>query len=238
MAMMDISTFDEFWLSDDEYNRRLDYLLYSFEKIEDELFDSFDILPLREENLNVSSMFYADFCIRTYPIITIGLNLASFGNRMKETIDTWFRMKDDPKLELAVNLDELHSEMDSLHNKFKTNTDTIRDYYRFFKNKSYFIFILDLGHQITLKFHVGKIESEKGCRPFEKNNWEEYLNVRNSIVHRGKIEATQEVALNSVGCLYTILFFLGSHGMRLSVKSNIFGGFGQPTFSPYPYWIT
>jgi len=215
----------------------LDYLLYSFEKIENELFDSFDILPLREENLHVNSMFYADFCIRTYPILTIGLNLNSFGDRMKETVNVWFQIKNDHKREFKINLDEVYREMDILYEKFKTNTDTIRDYYRFFKNQAYFVSVLDLNHKITPKFHVGKIELEREFHPFEKENWDEYLTIRNSIVHRGKIEATQKVALNSLGCLYTILYHLGYYGLRLRLDSRIFGGFGQPPNIQYPFRI-
>lgn len=156
---------------------------------------------------------------------------------MKETVTTWFRVKNEPRHELGVDLEKLHEEMDALYKQFVAHEDGIRDYYRFFKNQDHLWSVFNLDHKMSPEFHVGKIEIEKECIPFEKRSWGEYLNVRNSIVHRGKIEATQSVALNSVGCLYSILYHLGFYGMRLSIESNIFRGFGQPRNQNYPYNI-
>jgi len=59
----------EVWLSDEENTRKKEYLVYAFERIDSELFSSFNLLPLREINLETSSMLFADICLRLYPLL-------------------------------------------------------------------------------------------------------------------------------------------------------------------------
>ena len=94
---------DDVWLSDDVFDRKVDYLAYSFHRIDAELFSAFHLLPFREQNLDVSSMFFADICLRLYPLLTIGFNILTFGNLMKEQVIHWMKSNEEGKFPFYIS---------------------------------------------------------------------------------------------------------------------------------------
>ena len=122
----------EIWLEKEEYERRFDYLLYAFDSIEAEVFKSFDINPLRKENLKVTSMFYADVSIRLYPLLTIGFNLLTFGFGMQHNVTILRQISEDEKLNSEINVEKIESSLVKLKGKNIQNKDTLRDYYKLY----------------------------------------------------------------------------------------------------------
>lgn len=218
----------EIWMEKEEYERRFDYLLYAFDSIEAEVFKSFDINPLRKENLDVSSMFYADISIRMYPLLTIGFNLLTFGFGMQRNVNVIRQVEADEKLSTEINIEKIEASLIGLKGKNIQNKDTLRDYYKLYNKgelaKSiYFSF----DHQnVATSYNVGRIEYDEEIRPFTSINWNKYLEIRNSIEHRGGIESTLFNSINAVGALYLMLRQLCfTAPVFRKLNSRIFGGY-------------
>jgi len=217
----------EIWMEKEEYERRFDYLLYAFDSIEAEVFKSFDINPLRKENLQVSSIFYADICVRLYPCMTIGFNLLTFGFGMQQQINIIRQFSEEEKLNPKIDLVDLESSLIKLKEKNMKNKDTLRDYYKLYagddlSNSMYF----SLDQNTTASFNVGKIEYDEEIYPFIKKNWYKYLEVRNSIEHRGGIESTLFNSVNALAAVYLMLRRLCfTSPIFRQLSSRIFGGY-------------
>lgn len=125
------------WLGDEEYNKKIEYLAYAYEGVDSELFSSFDILPLRENNLETSSMFFADLCLRLYPLLTIGFNSITFGHPMRDNIKYWTKPKQEStSLDYikGINIEEITKTILQLRKKNRKSRDNLRDYIEFYRH--------------------------------------------------------------------------------------------------------
>ena len=225
------------WLSNDNYQRSVQYLSYSFRRLDNELFSSFNFVPLRESNLTVSSMFFAGICIRLYPILTIGFNTLTFGLRMKRKIEEWTRGKNQEQSKEYyenIKLDEICSEIIRLKKINLLNKDTIRDYYKFYRRTKLGIDeYFDVEESIEPRYHIGRIEYNEKIQPFKDEIFNKYLDTRNSIEHRGTVEASLKDAYNSLSALYLILKNLSYSGEYFIIVSDIFETIAYPSWSAF-----
>jgi len=221
----------DIWIEKEEYERRLDYLLFAFNNIETEVYKSFEIAPLRKSTLDISSMFYADISLRMYSLLTIGFNLITFGFGMQSTYNFIRQMKEeekDKKIVEGIDIIKIEKELIELKKKNIKNRDTLRDYYLLYlegeiKKSNYFSFQQEY---LTTSFNVGRIEYDEEIHPFNEDQWHNYTDNRNSIEHRGNISSTMLNAINALAALYLLLRKLCFTGpLYRQLKSNIFGGY-------------
>jgi hypothetical protein len=199
----------EIWLSDEDYQRKVEYLVYSYKRLDAELFSSFDYVPLREENLNVSSMFFADICLRVFPNLLIGFNALTFGNKMKNRLLAWKTQKergDHPNYFKNIEIDDILREIKKIKCKNLENKDGIWDYYNFYKRSNIGIHnYFNLNKTVEPLYHLGRIEYDKRIQPFEGKTFETYIKTRNAIEHRGMVEASLKEAYSAVSALYLVI---------------------------------
>lgn len=217
----------EIWLNNDDFKRKLDYLTYSFNRIDSELFSSFNILPLREQNLTVSSMFFADICLRLYPLLTIGFNTLTFGFWMRDIVTHWIKTKEEGKSTdyiSKIKIEDIVNHLCQLKEKNIINKDHVRDYSKFYRQTEYGINVyFDINGSVSPINRLGRLELDHDIKPFEENDFNKYLDTRNEIEHRGTVEATLREAFWAFSSLYLILDTTSYFGDNIEIDSNIFG---------------
>jgi hypothetical protein len=161
-----------------------------------------------------------------YPLLTIGFNVLTFGNLMQDRLTHWIKNKKEGKSTefiSSINIDSIVENICYLKNKNKINTDTIRDYYKFYKQTDCGINkFFNINDSTSPIIRPGRVELDVDIRPFEGKVFDNYLDTRNSIEHRGTVEASLQEAFWAFSGLYLILntsFYLGFH---IEIKSNIF----------------
>lgn len=217
----------EIWLSNDDFQRNVDYLSYSFNRIDSELFSSFNILPLKETNLTVSSMFFADICLRLYPLLTIGFNTLTFGLWMQERVTNWIKTKEEGKSTdyiSKIKIEDIVNHLYQLKEKNINENDYVRDYFKFYRKTKYGIHnFFDINGTVIPINRLGRIELYQDIKPFDKKDFNKYLDKRNKIEHRGTVEATLKEAFWAFSSLYLILDTASYFGSNIEIDSNIFG---------------
>jgi hypothetical protein len=217
---------EDVWFSQNEFDRKLNYLLHSFNRIDIDLFSSFSILPLRDQNLTVSSMFYADICLRMYPLLTIGFSTLTFGNWMEEKLTHWIKAKNERHSNdyiSKLDLDGITQEIYLLHIKRSKKEDTIRDYYKFYSNEELGIkMYFDLNGSVSPIQRIGRVELAEVVTPFDASVFNKYLETRNEIEHRGGVEATLKQAFWAFSALFLIIQNSIYHSSQCNIDSRIF----------------
>ena len=209
--------------------RQVEYLTYNLENLDAELFSSFNINPLREKSLDISSMFYANICLRLYPLLTIAFQVHTFQNVQKRNFEHYIKTQKDSEYWEGVNLNDILEKIKILRDLNRENKDNIRDYYKSYRKIDNRIWIyFNMNEKLRPINYVGLIEYEKDIEPFKKEDWNKFLDVRNSIEHRGVIEAKLSNVILGYGGLYLLCKGLcySYGGASYSFKSKIFGDVG------------
>lgn len=218
--------YENLFFTDNQTQRQIDYLIYNIETLDRELFSSFNINPLREIGLDISSMFYANLCLRLYPLITIAFQVHTFNSIYKGRFDRFYQVKKEGTYWQDIDFDKIIRQLHKLREKNRNDKDHIRDYYKFYAKTDTRIWdYFNLNYSIKPLNHVGLIEYEKEIQPFEENKWNKFLDVRNSIEHRGVIEATLSTVMIGFASLYLLIRGLcyTEFGVVHTFSSEIFG---------------
>ncbi len=198
--------FDDLLFPLERTDEQIQYLISNFEKIDEELFNTFEINPITEEGLKIMSMTYADFCLKLYPLLTIAFQVHSFRSYYSDYFQSQFRALSQGELTNQFELEDIVDEMYLLREKNKQNKDHIRDYYKLhkkFPNRIWPYF--DINTKLILKRNVGRIMLEYEIQPFKKKYWNKYLDVRNKIQHQGVILASLNQVLTGFSALYLLV---------------------------------
>jgi hypothetical protein len=218
--------YENLFFTNEQTQSQIEYLVYNIEILDEELFSSFNINPLRKKGLDISSMFYASLCLKLYPLLTIAFQVHTFHNNYKDKFERYYSAKKRGEFWLDVDLDEIIKQLHKLREKNRKNEDRIRDYYKLYTNIDREIWYnFDLGSKVQPINHIGLIEYDKEIQPFEHKSWNKFLDVRNSIEHRGVIETKLSTVIIGFASLYLLIkgSCYASYGLIREFNSQIFG---------------
>lgn len=211
----------DFFLSSEEYVNNYTFLNIAFDKIEQDFLDYFDYVPLESKHLKVSSMRLADLILRVFPLLGIAFRTITFGKPMRAHLEH-LEFEKSPLIEKIVN------RVSRLSVKQLANKDNERDYHKLLCNKIMNDFIVTgllSDATATIRPRAGRIHWVSHIQPFQGVQWNEIIEIRNAIAHRGKITATIEEAINTLACLALLLESNANnqgHEYPLPFESEIF----------------
>lgn len=186
------------WLDKDTFENRTEYFFNAVNRLETEFINYLEYVPLRTENLKVSSQRLADFMLRIFPLMTIGFNIITFGDGMKQYVNSANHIFSDSTIQ-----QELFSKLVTLHNE---NNPFLRDYYNLHLDRlfqQYWNISIE-EDDLELRKMVGIINYSTKIVPFDHSIWDQTHKVRNEIIHRTRTEASLENVVNGLGCLNLI----------------------------------
>ena len=209
-----------FFIEQIEYVNNYSFLHLSFERIEQEFLEYFEYVPLEEKHLHVSSMRLADLILKIFPLIGIAYRTITFGTPMKSLIKHL-------KFNKVSGINEFVEKVEKIHQKNESNDDSLWDYYKLLneditKERAGISILSEKA--VSLRTRVGYIHLIKTFQPFTGENWQNIVDTRNEIEHRGKKVASLEESLNTLSCL-AILLDINARGQEdhpLDFSSNIF----------------
>jgi hypothetical protein len=113
---------------------------------------------------------------------------------MKLKIEEWKRGKAQAQFREEmehIKLETICQELVQLREKNLADEDGIRDYFKFYRRTDLGIEeFFEITGTVKSRPTLGRIKYSEKTTPFEKTNFNKYLDTRNSIEHRGKVEAT------------------------------------------------
>lgn len=216
--------------SKEKTDRQLEYLFYNYELIESELFDSFTINPLRKAGLSIYSMFYANLCLRLYPLITIAFQTHTYNYSHKKRVEYWIEEKAKKALSDNITFEQILEKITEIRKKNISNEDYLGDYIRMHKNIDSLLWgDFSLLNCVSPKQHIGKIEYNIELQPFKKKYWGKFMDTRNELEHRGGTETRLEIALNGFACFHALLTSINnSQYVYVKWDSEIFSASYNP----------
>lgn len=182
------------------------YLLGAYQRIEANLLNYLTYIPLRRENINISSQRLADFIPIIYSLLSKAFNLITFGEAMSQYHFNPIRLA-IAKFESRKEFDE---ELLNLFEKKSKNRDFLNDYYTFHNKNNFYITDLWLSGKISeiklgVKHLSGVLEYDEKIKPFEFDEWNAWNETRNALAHRDQIEASLKVVFYGIGGVHVLL---------------------------------
>lgn len=208
------------WMNHLDFQRQSSFVFSSYQRLENDILEYFEYVPLREKNLSLTSVRLADFLLRMPPILTKAFKIMTFGFITQNMFDTHLGFIPD-----KIKQEEILKLINDLHEKKKLNEDYLNHYYQFHNNKIVAPYIwrgkLISEREVKLKEIISRIEYDEIIKPFNSKNWHSWIDCRNEIEHRERTEADLEKVLQGLACIYMILERVSS-GTPEYLKSNLF----------------
>jgi len=185
-----------------------------------------EYVPLRKNNLGVSSQRLADFIIKIFPLQTIGFYVITFGEGMKKYIKNVPNMLDSGA---DIRVLKKISDLKKKKNPF------LRDYINFHSHRDlqYYWRMGIKNEELDLREILGLIDYSETIIPFDEEIWNGVNIVRNEIVHRNRTEAKLEDVMNGIASLIIIASrFENWDSLRFEFRSEVFDyGWRIPRFT-------
>ena len=137
MTAFKLEDLEHIWDDKKESEKVSAYLYGAYTRLEKDFLAVLEYVPLREQHLSVSSSRFADFVLRTSPLINKTFRILTFGRGTLEKLE-W---ETNPANSISMSSEDLFSIQKLLleiHKKKKKNNDSISDYRKWFSNDLFY----------------------------------------------------------------------------------------------------
>ena len=198
-------TFDA-WIDEKNDFKSISHFFRSSYILEEKFLGYLEYVPLRSQNLDITSERLSGYIYEIFPLLTRGFDTLTFGPIMKDFITRNIELHFGKEGENILT--EFNTCIKQLYKKRKNNRIELKDYYNFhYCNQSkigfwahssfseYMLYVINI---------VGILEYNKEVYPFNKDEFQNLRNTRNKIVKRRETECSIKDVLQGLACISAI----------------------------------
>lgn len=198
-------TFDS-WIDKENDFKSISHFFRSSYILEEKFLGYLVYVPLRNQNLDITSERLSGYIYEIFPLLTRGFDTLTFGQIMKSFISR------NVELHFGKEGENILTEFDTcikqLYKKRKNNRIELKDYYNFhYCNQSKIGFwphSCFSDYKLYVRNIVGLLEYNKEVYPFKKDEFQNLRNTRNKIVKRRETECSIKDVLQGLACISAI----------------------------------
>ena len=209
---------ERLWLPDDEFDKKITFLKEILSDIEDGFLIYSRYVPFREENKQISSIKFAEYILRIYPLLTIAFRTLLLARPMRKYYERITRKSE-------VDVKEFVSKWRKLRRIIKKDHDKIECFYSFFNEdfmREYWANETLSNEEVFVKNEIPYLELDEPLMPFREERFKEMDSIRDSIEHRETIEASLDVALNCLACLAILIYRIVEGSWDQEIQTRYF----------------
>ena len=205
MSAFKLENLEHIWDDKKESEKVSAFLYGAYTRLEKDFLAVLEYIPLREQHLSVSSPRFADFVLRTSPLINKTFRILTFGRGTLEKLER----ETNPANSNSMSSEDLFSIQELLlyiYKYKKKDRDSISHYYKWFSNDLFYkLYPVNEDEFIKTIRKTEIIDSELKIIPFKDEIWKNWVNNRRKIEHRNQTEASIECVLQGLAITAKLL---------------------------------
>ena len=205
MSETKLDSLQHIWEDDISSKKVSGYLYGAYSRLEQDFLSVLEYVPLRESHLHVSSSRFADFILRSSPLINKIFRTMTFSKRTLKQLE-W---EINPENSYGISSDDYDSIQElllNLHSLKKRNRDSISHYHKWISSGLFYkLYPINEDDVVTTQLKTEVIESEFTLNPFGNDVWGNWIDNRRKIEHRDQTEASIQCVLNGLAIIAKLL---------------------------------